>query len=164
MSRWLRVLLIAAPVIALLFGVPAGVALARHSLPKEALGSGPRVVERPPANDAVRPDERPPFVGPERLVGPPSRVSRAQSGMIGVVTRIEHGRFLVFTRARKRAIVVVDPKATIRMNGKTITTAEIRRGDRVTILGRRDGAGIFHAILIRVVRPVHPDPPAGAAR
>lgn len=157
MKRWLRMLLIAAPVIALLLGIPTGVALARRATPREPIPFVPRL-------GTAQPDTQSPSIRPQRLVGPPLPVSQAQSGMIGVITRATPDRLVVYTRAKKLAIVTIDPKTTIRMNGKNIKAADIRRGDRVTILGHRDSAGAFHANLIRVIRPVRPDPPPGQAR
>ncbi len=157
MKRWLRILLIAAPVIVLLFGVPTGVALARRAAPSEPIPFVPRI-------GTAQPGARPPFIGPQRLSGPPLPISRAQNGMIGVVTRAAPDRLVVYTRAKKLAIATIDPTTTIRMNGKNIKASDIHRGDRVTILGHRDSAGVFHADLIRVVRPQRPDPPPGQAR
>lgn len=154
MKRWLRMLLIAAPVIVLLFGVPTGVALARHATPSEPIPFVPR-------SGTAQPGARLPFIGPQQFIGP---ISQAQSGMIGAVTRVAPDRLVIYTRAKKLAIVTIDPKTTIRMNGKNIKATDIRRGDRVTILGHRDSAGAFYANLIRVTRPVRPDPPPGQAR
>lgn len=154
MKRWLRLLLIAAPVIVLLFGVPTGVALARRAAPSEPIPFVPRI-------GTAQPGARSPFIGPQQFIGP---ISRAQSGMIGTVTRATPDRLVVYTRAKKLAIVTIDPKTTIRMNGKNTKASDIHRDDRVTILGHRDSAGVFHADLIRVVRPQRPDPPPGQAR
>jgi hypothetical protein len=161
-KRWLRLLLIAAPVIVLLLGVPAGVALARRSPLTEPFVSGPRIAAVP--DGTARPGTSPPFVGPQRFVGPPLPVSRAQSGVSGVITRAFPNRIVVYTRAKKLAIIAIDPKTTIRMNGKNIKASDVKRGDRVTVLGHRDSAGAFHADLVRVVRPARPDPAPGAAR
>ncbi len=163
MKRWLRLLLIAAPVIVLMLGVPAGVALARRSPPREPAALLPRV-ETVVANGTVGPRSRPPITGPQRTLGPPLPVSQAQSGVIGTITRVTPDRFVVYTRAKKVAFVTIDPKTTIRMNGKNIKAADVQRGDRVTILGHRDSTGVFHAQLIRVVRPPRPDPASGAPR
>lgn len=163
MKRWSRLLLITAPVIALLFGVPAGVALARRTPPSEPipiiLRAGTAVV-----GGTALPGAQPPFVGPQRFIGPPVPISQAQSGVIGVINRATPGRFVVYTRAKKLAILAVDAKTTIRMNGKNIKAADVKRGDRVTVLGHRDSSGAFHADLIRVTRPAPPDPPPGQAR
>ncbi len=157
MKRWLRILLITAPVIVLLLGVPTGVALARRAVPSEPIPFVPRI-------GTVQPGARPPAIGPQQLVGPPLPISRAQSGATGVVTRAAPDRLVIYTHAKKLAIVTIDAKTTIRMNGKNIKASDIHRGDRVTILGHRDSAGAFHADLIRVVRPLRPDPPPGQAR
>ncbi len=157
MKRWLRILFITAPMIVLLFGVPTGVALARRTLPSEPVPFVPRI-------GTAQPGARPPFIGPPRFIGPPLPISQAQNGMIGVVTRAAPDRLVVYTRAKKLAFVTIDPVTTIRMNGKNITATDIQRGDRVTILGHRDSTGAFHANLIRVTRPVRPDPPLGQAR
>jgi len=156
-KRWLRMLLIAAPMIVLLLGIPTGVALARRATPSEPIPFVPRI-------GTAQPGARPPFTGTQRLIGPPLPISRAQSGTIGVVTRAAPDRLVVYTRAKKLAFVTIDPVTTIRMNGKNITATDIQRGDRVTILGHRDSTGAFHANLIRVTRPVRPDPPLGQAR
>lgn len=163
MKRWLRLLLITAPVIVLLLGVPAGVALARRSPPSEPVVSVPRAGTAT-ANGTARPGARPPFIGPQRFIGPPVPISRAQNGVIGVVTRAAPNRLVVYTRAKKLAIVAIDAKTTLRMNGKNIKASDVRRGDRVTVLGHRDSTGAFHADLVRVVRPPPPDPPSGQAR
>ena len=157
MKRSLRLLLIIAPVFVLLFGIPAGIALARRSPPSAPVPIVPRI-------GTARPGVQPPFVGPRPLIGPPLPVSQAQDGISGVVTRSSPDRLVVYTRAKKLAIVTIDPKTTIRMNGKNITVADVRRNDRVTLLGHRDGEGAFHADLIRVTRPAPPDPPPGQAR
>lgn len=154
MKRWLRMLLIAAPVIVLLLGVPTGVALARRTPPSEPIPFVPR-------SGTAQPGTRPSFIGPQRFIGP---ISQAQNGMIGVITRAAPDRLIVYTRAKKIAIVTIDPQTTIRMNGKNIEATDIKRGDRVTILGHRDSAGVFHANLIRVTRPAPPDPSPGQAR
>lgn len=163
MKRWLRFLLITAPVIVLLLGVPAGVALARRTPLSEPLPIATRIGTTVP-NGTVRPGARPPFVGPQRFIGPPVPISQAQSGVIGVITRTAPGRFVVYTRAKKLAIIAVDAKTTIRMNGKNIKAADVKRGDRLTVLGHRDSSGAFHADLIRVTRPAPPEPPPGQAR
>lgn len=157
MKRWLRLLLITAPVIVLLLGVPAGVALARRTPLSEPLTIAPRI-------GTVQPGAQPPFIGPQRFIGPPLPISRAQNGVIGVITRTAPGRFVVYTRAKKLAIIAADAKTTIRMNGKNIKAADVKRGDRVTVLGHRDSSGAFHADLIRVTRPAPPDPPPGQSR
>ena len=157
MKRWLRILLIAAPVIVLLFGVPAGVALARRTPLSAPIPIAPRV-------GTAQPGAQSPFIGPQRFIGPPLPISRAQNGVSGVITRAAPGRFVVYTRAKRVAIIAVDAKTTIRMNGKNIKAADVKRGDRVTVLGHRDSAGAFHADLIRVTRPAPPDPPPGQAR
>lgn len=162
MRRSLRLLLIVAPLIALLLGVPAGVALARRSPLHEPFVGGPPIVAVP--NGTAQPGAPPPFIGPQRFVGPTLPISRAQSGVSGIITRAFPNRIVVYTRARKLAIIAIDPKTTIRMNGKNIKASDVKRGDRITILGHRDGAGAFHADLIRVVRPQPPDPAPGAAR
>ena len=157
MKRWLRLLLIAAPMIVLLFGIPAGVALARRTPPSEPIPIIPRV-------GTAQPGAQPPFIGPQRFIGPPIPISQAQNGVIGIVNRAAPGRLVVYTRAKKLAIIAVDAKTTIRMNGKNIKAADVKRGDHVTVLGHRDSNGAFHADLIRVTRPAPPDPPPGQAR
>jgi hypothetical protein len=157
MKRWLRMLLIAAPVIVLLLGVPAGVALARRSPPSEPVLIQPRA-------GTAQPGARAPFIGPQRFIGPPLPISRAQNGVTGIITRTAPNRLVIYTRAKRLAIVAIDPKTTLRMNGKNIKASDVRRGDRVTVLGHRDSSGAFHADLIRVVRPPPPDPPLGGAR
>ncbi|MHB8645594.1 MAG: hypothetical protein ACYDAR_07385 [Thermomicrobiales bacterium] len=169
MKRSLRFLLIGAPLIVLLLGVPAGVALARRSPPSVPALVSPGGSPSAIVNGTVRPGANGSgsFIGPRPYIGPPlpgSQVSQAQSGIAGTVTRVSARRFVVYTRAKKVAVVVIDPKTTIRMNGKTIKASDVKRGDHVTILGRRDSAGTFHAALIRVVRPARPDPPPGGAR
>ncbi len=156
MKRWLRLLLITAPVIVLLFGVPAGVALARRTPPSEPIPIAQRIGTAQPG--------APPFIGPQRFIGPPLPISQAQNGVIGIINRAAPGRFVVYTRTKKLAIVAVDAKTTIRMNGKNIAAADVKRGDRVTVLGRRDSTGALHADLIRVTRPAPPDPPPGQER
>ncbi|HEY8293239.1 MAG TPA: hypothetical protein VIG44_12155, partial [Thermomicrobiales bacterium] len=152
-----------APMIVLLFGVPAGVALARRTPLSEPIPIIPRAGTAV-ANGTARPGGQPPFIGPQRFIGPPIPISQAQSGVIGVINRATPGRFVVYTRAKKLAIIAVDAKTTIRMNGKNIKAADVKRGDRVTVLGHRDSGGAFHADLIRVTRPARPDPPPGQAR
>jgi hypothetical protein len=58
----------------------------------------------------------------------------------------------------------VAPTPIIRFNGKNVPLSDLKRGDRVTILGRRDAQGRFHAEIIRAVRPPPPDPPPGKNR
>ncbi len=151
MSRPLRLLLIAAPLVLLLLGVPAGVALARRA-PQQL----PAVVQPGPratvvGNGTVRPAGP---IGP--VLGPPLPLARAQNGVNGTVTRVGPNLLVVYTKAKKLAIVRVDPKAIIRMNGKNIKLADVKRGDQVTVLGKRDAAGRFAAEAIRVVRPAPP--------
>ncbi len=143
MRRWVRVLLIVAPLLALLLGVPAGVAMAR------------RVAEPLPTRN---------FIGPRPLFGPPLPRANAQTGIAGAITRVGPQGIVVYTRAKKIAIVAVDPATVIRFNGKNVKLSDLQRGDRVTILGRRDAQGRFHAEIIRAVRPPPPDPPPGNNR
>jgi len=166
-KRSLRLLLIVAPLIVLLLGVPAGVALARRSPPSVPAIVGPRLTPAIVGTARSGQNGSNPFIGPRPFIGPPlpgSRVSQAQSGIAGTITGVSSQRIIVYTRAKKVAVVMVDPKTTIRMNGKNIKASDVKRGDRVTILGQRDRAGAFHAVLIRVVRPARPDPPPGTAR
>lgn len=161
MKRPLRLLLIVAPVIVLLLGVPAGVALARRS-PPVALTPG---VGSAIANGTARP--RPgngPFIGPRRLFGPPLPTSQAQTGVNGTITRMTANRIVVYTKSKRIALIEIDPTTTIRFQGKNVNASELKPGDNVTILGRRDSAGSFHAELIRITRPQPPDPPPGGAR
>lgn len=165
MKRALRLLLIVAPVIVLLLGVPAGVALARRSPPGAPAAVTPGAAGTAIANGTARP--RPgngPFIGPRPLFGPPLPVSQAQNGVNGTITGIGRDRIVVYTKARKVALITLDPETTIRFRGKNIKTSDLKRGDNVTILGHRDSAGAFHAQLIRVTRPERPDPPPGGAR
>lgn len=156
MKRSLRLLLIVAPVLVLLLGVPAGVALARRSppsVPAVAKGTG-----RP------GPNGNGPFIGPRPSSGPPLPVSEAQTGIAGVITRVTPDRIVVYTRSKRLAFVEIDPTTKLRFRGKDIKVSELMRGDLVTILGHRDREGAFHAQLIRVTRSERPDPPPGAAR
>lgn len=167
MKRSLRLLLVIAPLIALLLGVPAGVALARRSSLSAPAITTPGGVATAIANGTARPDpnDTGSFIGPRGpLYGPPPPISHAQTGVSGAITRVGPARLVVYTRAKRLAVIVIDPKTTIRMNGKNIKASDVRRGDRVTILGHRDSAGAFHADLIRVVRPQRPDPAPGGAR
>jgi hypothetical protein len=159
MTRPLRFLLIVAPLLLLLLGVPAGVALARRA-PQEL----PPLVQTGPfatavANGTARPafpiGTAPPGGG--QFIGPPLPIVRAQNGVSGTVTRVGPDLLVVYTKGKKLAIVRVDPKATIRMNGKNIKLTDVKPGDQVTVLGRRDAAGRFVAQAIRVVRPSPPD-------
>lgn len=166
MKRWLRVLLIVAPAIVLLLGVPAGVAFARRtpqSLPA-AIGPTIRATDVPGAPG--QPGENPtgPFVGPRPFIGPRLPVSTAQNGIAGVITRVGPQGIVVYTKAKKVAFITIDAKTTIRFNGKNVKLSDLQRGDRVTILGSRNTAGAFHAELIRTVRPARPDPLPGNAR
>jgi hypothetical protein len=160
MNRSLRLLLISAPLVLLLLGVPAGVALARRA----PLQLPPPVVQPVPrATAAVNGTPRP--AGPAGpVLGPPIPIQRAQNGASGTVTRVGANMIVVYTKAKKLAIVRVDPKATIRMNGKNIKLSAVERGDRVTVLGSRDATGRFIAEAIRVVRPDPPVPSNGAPR
>lgn len=169
MKRWLRGLFIAAPMIVLLLGVPAGVALARRSptslpaviAPGSFTGTVvPRGTPRPLPDGSTNG----PFVGPRPLFGPPLPISQASNGLAGVITRTAADRIIVYTKSKKIAFVEIDPTTTIHMNGKNIKLSQLQRGDLVTVLGYRDREGAFHAELIRVTRPPPPDPSPGAAR
>lgn len=152
MNRPLRFLLIVAPLLLLLLGVPAGVALARRA-PQELpplVQPGPRATAI--ANGTARPIGP---IGPQ--LGPPLPIVRARNGVSGTVTRVGPNLLVVYTKAKKLAIVRVDPKATIRMNGKNVKLTDVKIGDQVTVLGRRDAAGRFVAEALRVVRPAPPD-------
>jgi len=166
MKRSLRLLLIAAPVIVLLLGVPAGVALARRSPPSAPVVIGRGAVATAVANGTARPGPsgNGPFVGPRPNFGPPLPISQAQTGIAGAITRVTPERIVVYTRSKRLAFVEIDPTTKIRFRGKDIKASELMRGDLVTILGHRDREGAFHAQLIRVTRPERPDPPPGAAR
>lgn len=168
MKRWLRLLLIVAPVIVLLLGVPAGVALARRSPPSAPVAIAPGAGGPAIASGTARPhpngNATAPFIGPRPLFGPPLPVSQAQNGVNGIITRVNGDRIIVYTKAKKVAVIEIDPKTTIRFRGKNVQVSDLMRGDRVTILGHRDGEGTFHAELIRVTRPERPDPLPGGAR
>ncbi len=167
MKRSLRLLLIIAPVLVLLLGVPAGVALARRSPPSAPAVIGRDAIATAVANGTPRPAPNGggPFIGPRGpLLGPPLPLSQAQNGIAGVVTRVGPDRTVVYTRSKRLAFVEIDPTTTIRFQGKNIKASEVMRGDLVTVLGRRDREGAFHAQLIRVTRPERPDPPPGGAR
>jgi hypothetical protein len=157
MNRALRLLLIVAPLLLLLLCVPAGVALARRA----PLQLPPAVQTGPSATAIANGTARPPGPGGPQL-GPPLPIDRARSGVSGTVTRVGPGFLVVYTKMKKLAIVRVDPNATIRMNGKNIELSTVKRGDQVTILGRRNAAGRFVAEAIRVVRPEPSTRPNGA--
>lgn len=166
MKRSLRLLIILAPLFALLLGVPAGVALARRASPSAPVTVSPGAIGTAIANGTARP--RPngngPFIGPRPLFGPPLPISQAQTGINGTITRMAANRIVVYTKAKKIALIEIDPTTTIRFRGKNINASQLMGGDHVTVLGRRDSAGVFHAELIRVTRPQPPDPPPGGAR
>jgi hypothetical protein len=164
-KRSLRLLLIAAPLIVLLLGVPTGVALARRSPLSAPVTISPGAVGTVAAPSPSRP--RPgtgPFVGPQRLFGPPLPVSHAQTGVNGTITTVRGDRIVVYTRSKKVATVVIDPTTVLRFQGRNVKASELMRGDTVTVLGRRNSAGVFHAEAIRITRPARPDQPPGAAR
>ncbi|MGI8855368.1 MAG: DUF5666 domain-containing protein [Thermomicrobiales bacterium] len=165
MKRSLRLLLITAPLIVLLLGVPAGVALARRSPPSAPVAVSPGAVGTAIANGTARPRTGTgPFVGPQRQFGPPLPVSQARTGVNGTITRIAGNRIIVYTRAKKVASIVIDPTTILRFQGKNVKASDLMRGDNVTVLGRRDSTGAFHAEAIRITRPAPSDPPPGAAR
>lgn len=166
MKRVLRLLILLAPVIVLLLGVPAGVALARRSSPSAPVSviTGPRIPTGANGTAQPRTSGNGPFIGPSRLFGPPLPISRARTGVNGTITRMTANRIVVYTKSKRVALIAIDPTTTIRLQGKNIKAAQLMRGDNVTILGRRDSAGAFHAELIRVTRPQPPDPPPGGAR
>jgi hypothetical protein len=165
MTRPLRLLLLAAPLLLLLLGVPAGVALARRA-PQEL----PPLIQPPPratavANGTAAPNGTASVLGPVGpQFGPPLPVARAQNGVSGSVTRVGPDLIVVYTKAKKLAFVHISPKTTIRMNGKNVKLSAVKRGDQVTILGSRDREGGFVATAIRVVRPDPPIPANGAPR
>jgi hypothetical protein len=164
MRRALRLLILLAPVIVLLLGVPAGVALARRSPPSAPITVSPGAIGTATANGTPRPSANGPFIGPRRLFGPPLPASQAQTGVNGTITRLAGNRIVVYTKAKRVAVIQIDPKTVIRYQGKNIKASELMRGDTVTVLGRRDSTGAFHAELVRVTRPQRPDPPPGGAR
>jgi hypothetical protein len=164
-KRSLRLLLIAAPLIVLLLGVPTGVALARRAPVSAPIAIAPGTVGTAVANGTARP--RPgtgPFVGPRRLFGPPLPISQAQTGVNGTITRIAGNRIVVYTRSKKVATITIDPTTILRFQGKNVKASALMRGDNVTVLGRRDSAGAFHAEAVRITRPARADLPPGAAR
>jgi len=164
--RSLRLLIIFAPVIVLLLGVPAGVALARRSPPSAPVPiiTVPRSATAPNGTVQPRPNGNGPFIGPRPLFGPPLPASQAQTGINGTITNVRSDRIIVYTKAKRIAVVIIDPKTMIRFQGKNIKVSELARGDNVTILGYRDREGAFHAQLIRVTRPQRPDPTPGSVR
>lgn len=180
MKRSLRLLLVIAPVLLLLVGVPAGVVLARRA-PQElpttlqpgviatAIANGtprpifpPNGTTRPPPTPASRtgPQYGPP--GPQ--LGPPLPVAQSRNGISGTVTRVGPDTLTVYTKGKKVAFVHLDTKTTIRLRGKNVKIGDIKRGDQVTILGRRDREGAFIATVIRVTRPDPPIPANGSPR
>ena len=167
MKRSLRFLILLAPLFVLLLGIPAGVALARRSPPSDPIPAftGPRLATAV-ANGTVqpRPNGNGPLIGPQRLFGPPLPISQAQTGVNGIITRATANGIVVYTKAKRIAAIRIDPATIIRYQGKNIKASDLMRGDTVTVLGRRDSTGAFHAELIRVTRPARPDPPPGGAR
>lgn len=180
MKRPLRLLLIVAPLLLLLIGVPLGVSLsqrtASRSTPESSTGGmrinvaatptyAPIVSVRQPTPApiiSVHQSTRAPQLGPTAPAnasavatrgGTPAPISNAQTGLIGTVTSLDTDRFTVLTRARRSAVILVGPGATIRFQNKPVNLATLRVGDEVTVLGRRDAANNFYAILIRIVRP-----------
>lgn len=178
MKRPLPLLLVVAPVLLLLLGVPAGVVLARRAplempvtlspgmrataaangTPRPALPNNGTARPQPP--DRVGPQYGPP--GPQ--FGPPLPVSQSQNGISGTVTRVGTDVLTVYTKSRKVAFVHSDAQTTIRLRGKNIKISDLKRGDQVTILGRRDREGAFIATVIRVTRPDPPIPANGSPR
>lgn len=180
MRRSLRVLLVVAPALLLLLGVPAGVVLARRA-PQElpttlqpgvlatAIANGtPRAVF--PPNATARPPQAPasrtgPYYGPlGPQFGPPLPVAQSQNGISGTVTRSGGETLMVYTKARKVAFVHVDAKTTVRLRNKNVKVGDIKRGDQITVLGHRDREGAFIADVIRVTRPDPPIPANGSPR
>ena len=92
------------------------------------------------------------------------KASQAQTGINGAITNVRSDRIIVYTKAKRIAVVIIDPKTMIRFQGKNIKVSELARGDNVTILGHRDREGAFHAQLIRVTRPQRPEPAPGSTR
>jgi len=180
-KRPVRLLLVLAPLLLLLIGVPLGVLLSQRaalrSAPEDATG-GMRinVAATPtyaPRVDHPHPPTRTSQYGPPAptrtaVSGPPAPknasatataggtplpISNAQTGFIGTVTSVDTDRFTVLTRARRTGVILVGSDTIIRFQNKTVTFATLRVGDQVTVLGRRDAANNFYAVLIRVVRP-----------
>jgi hypothetical protein len=164
-KRSFRLLLIAAPLIVLLLGVPTGVALARRSPVNAPIAIAPGPIGTAVAKGTVQPRSgNGRLIGPRRLLGPPLPVSQAQTGVNGTITRIAGNRVVVYTRMKKVATITIDPTTVLRFQGKNVKASELKRGDNVTVLGRRDSTGAFHAEAVRITRPAPPDPPPGAAR
>jgi hypothetical protein len=164
-KRSFRLLLIAAPLIVLLLGVPTGVALARRSPVNAPIAIAPGPIGTAVAKGTVQPRSgNGRLIGPRRLLGPPLPVSQAQTGVNGTITRIAGNRVVVYTRMKKVATITIDPTTVLRFQGKNVKASELKRGDNVTVLGRRDSTGAFHAEAVRITRPAPPDPPQGAAR
>lgn len=181
MTRSLRLLLVCAPLLLLLIGIPTGVALAARrgtgELPPEVAGGpgvllpyGPPAPTRPPRPYGPPAPTNAPWLGPKAptpapVLGPKSptapSLSTAQNGVAGRITRIDKESITVYTRARKIAIISIDPQTTIRFRGKDVNLNALKRGDDVTILGKRDRENAFHAVLIRADRPDPPDPGNG---
>lgn len=183
MKRPLRLLLILAPLVLLLLGIPLGVTLAQRSAtpPEESAGGifvkvaatstpaprfvGPRQPTRAPRLGPPVPTNAP-RLGPTistsvpapanatPKAGTPAATSSAQNGLSGTVIAIDIDRFTVFTKAQRTAVVIIDPGTTIRFRNKDVPFSEMMIGDDVTVLGHRDTASAFHAELIRVVRPI----------
>jgi len=77
----------------------------------------------------------------------------AQNGLTGAITDRDGDRLVVFTKAGRVAMVVVESDAIIRLNGRTVRLAALAVGDEIVALGSRDSDGTFRAELIRAVRP-----------
>jgi len=190
-KRPLRLLLIVAPLLLLLVGVPLGVSLSQRATlrtaredptggmrisvaatPTYATRLGPPRPTYAPISGPPRPTYAP-ISGPPQPTratingppapanasavatrgGTPAPISNAQTGLIGTVTSLDTDRFTVLTKARRSAVILVGPGAIIRFQNKTVNLATLRVGDQVTVLGRRDAANNFYAVLIRIVRP-----------
>jgi len=142
MKRSLSLLLILAPLVLLLVGVPLGVALAQRMTKAppvdQAGGLLINVAATPtyaPNVGPRQPTYAPNFVGPRRPTyapnlgptapapavaasavvtkgGTPAPTSSAQTGMIGTITALGPDRFTVFTKSQRIAVVFVDSGKT----------------------------------------------------
>ncbi len=173
MKRAVRWLLLIAPLVVLLAGIPTGVALARRAsvgeLPPDTAGPpapvvlpyGPPVPTHAPRLGPNAPTHAP--TATPKLTTPPV-ISTTPSGIAGTITRIDAVGLVVYTMAKKLVVVVVDPKTTvIRFGGREAKLSALRRGDQVVVLGHSDNNEVFHAGILRATRPDPPLPPNGKA-
>ncbi|MBI5879329.1 MAG: hypothetical protein HZB53_16905 [Chloroflexi bacterium] len=97
---------------------------------------------------------------PAPAATPPPNATPAPQGLTGRIVQFDprSQAIIVLTRANKVVTVTLHPATIARMNGERVRVRDMRLGDVVVVLGKRNAYGGVDATLITI----KPRPPASA--